>query len=61
VMSGSAHVKGLLDMSYVRRAFNAHRTGAEDNWYLLWAVWVLERWAARQDRLPRMPTSEVFA
>jgi asparagine synthase (glutamine-hydrolysing) len=48
VLSGRANVEGLLDVSVVRRAFDEHRRGAADHWYLLWAVWVLERWSAGQ-------------
>jgi asparagine synthase (glutamine-hydrolysing) len=48
VLSSDARVRGMIDVGYVRQAFDAHRAGTADNWYLLWAVWVLERWAARQ-------------
>jgi asparagine synthase (glutamine-hydrolysing) len=50
VLGTSAHVAGLLDQQYIRRAFVEHRTRREDNAYLLWAVWMLERWARRQPR-----------
>jgi asparagine synthase (glutamine-hydrolysing) len=45
--SGSA-VEGLLDVQRVRRTFNAHVTGQVDAGYALWAIWMLERWSARQ-------------
>ena len=48
VISGRGHIEGLVDVSVVRRAFDEHRRGAADHWYLLWAIWVLERWAAGQ-------------
>jgi asparagine synthase (glutamine-hydrolysing) len=51
VLSNGAHVRGLLDTSYVRRAFDEHRNAQADHWYLLWAVWVLERWAKQQTHL----------
>jgi asparagine synthase (glutamine-hydrolysing) len=55
VLRPGAHVAGLVDIDYVRRAFEAHRKRTADNWYLLWAVWVLERWASRQTA--RMPAA----
>lgn len=53
VLTGTAHVASLLDMAHVHRAFREHRDGYADHWYLLWAVWVLERWAAAQARTNR--------
>lgn len=44
VLAPTAFVSGLLDTARVRAAFDAHRAGRADNSYLLWAVWVLERW-----------------
>jgi asparagine synthase (glutamine-hydrolysing) len=57
VLSGRAHVASLIDVSFVQKAFDDHRRGQRDNWYLLWAVWVLERWAAAQ---PPMATPAEF-
>jgi asparagine synthase (glutamine-hydrolysing) len=48
VLSAGAHIAGLLDQRYVRTCFDQHRSGRVDNAYLLWAVWMLERWAVRQ-------------
>jgi len=45
VLGADARVRDWIDTRQVRRAFNAHRSGAEDQSYLLWAVWMLERWA----------------
>jgi len=39
---------GLLDTDRVARLFTEHRSGAQDHWYALWAVWMLERWARQQ-------------
>ena len=48
----------MVDVRYVRSAFEAHKAGTADNWYLLWAVWVLERWAARQHDRPGVGLSD---
>ena len=48
VLRAGARVGGMVDVRYVRSAFEAHKAGTADNWYLLWAAWVLERWAERQ-------------
>jgi asparagine synthase (glutamine-hydrolysing) len=50
VFGGTSFVAGLLDTSRVRSAFKRHQAGVEDHSYLLWAVWVLERWGRRQGR-----------
>jgi asparagine synthase (glutamine-hydrolysing) len=42
-----AFVADVLDTAVVRRAFNDHRCGISDESYLLWAVWMLERWGRR--------------
>jgi asparagine synthase (glutamine-hydrolysing) len=48
VCSPTSFVAGLLDTARIRSAFARHRAGAEDHSYLLWAVWVLERWGRAQ-------------
>jgi asparagine synthase (glutamine-hydrolysing) len=50
VLRPNAAIAGLLDRQQVQRAFEAHRVGRSDHSYLLWAVWVLERWSAHQRR-----------
>jgi asparagine synthase (glutamine-hydrolysing) len=50
VLSPSAFVGGLVDQSWLRRAFNAHRSGLRDESYVLWAAWVLERWGRQRRR-----------
>jgi asparagine synthase (glutamine-hydrolysing) len=44
VLGGESRVSSLLDQSLLRRAFEEHCTGQADRSYVLWAVWVLERW-----------------
>jgi asparagine synthase (glutamine-hydrolysing) len=44
----SAQSPALLDTSRLRTLFNEHRCGAVDHSYVLWAVWVLERWLRTQ-------------
>jgi asparagine synthase (glutamine-hydrolysing) len=48
VFAPGAAVRDWLDLAVVRRAFDDHRAGAGDHAYVLWAVWVLERWARGQ-------------
>jgi asparagine synthase (glutamine-hydrolysing) len=48
VLSPGAAVAGLVDQQHVRRAFDAHCAGERDHSYMLWAVWVLQAWAASQ-------------
>jgi asparagine synthase (glutamine-hydrolysing) len=52
VLNPNASVATLLDRRYIEHAFNEHRTGHRDHSYMLWAVWVLERWHAHQRRRP---------
>jgi asparagine synthase (glutamine-hydrolysing) len=53
VLGQHSAVATLLDASRLQRAFADHCAGHADWSYLLWAVWVLERWLAlrRSDRL----------
>ena len=46
---GSA-VSSWLDMSLLRRAFDAHRLRVADYAHVLWATLLLERWARRERR-----------
>jgi len=48
VFSPSSYIAGVLDAPRVREAFERHRAGLADESYLLWAVWVLERWGRRR-------------
>ena len=48
VLSSRAHIAAWLDQSVVRAAFLEHRRSQADHSYMLWAVWMLERWAAHQ-------------
>ena len=44
VLSPGAMVAGLLDAAELRRRFDEHLEGHSNHSYILWAVWVLERW-----------------
>jgi asparagine synthase (glutamine-hydrolysing) len=44
VMSASAAVRDHLDMQVVANRFEQHRAKHSNDSYLLWTVWVLERW-----------------
>jgi asparagine synthase (glutamine-hydrolysing) len=46
VLGANSAVSSLLDAGQLRSAFAAHCEGRADSSYLLWAVWVLERWLA---------------
>jgi asparagine synthase (glutamine-hydrolysing) len=48
VLRSSAAVSAHLDQTELRRRFEAHRTGARDQSFALWAVWVLNRWLEAQ-------------
>jgi hypothetical protein len=48
VLGTDAATASLLDQAHVRARFDAHVSGAEENSYLLWSVWVLERWLRTQ-------------
>jgi asparagine synthase (glutamine-hydrolysing) len=54
VLGPGSFVSSILDSAFLRRCFNEHRRGHADHGYLLWAVWVLERWGANQgvSRIP---------
>jgi asparagine synthase (glutamine-hydrolysing) len=45
VFGSEARVAAWLDTRVVKTAFDDHRAGRADHSYLLWAAWVLERWA----------------
>jgi asparagine synthase (glutamine-hydrolysing) len=44
VLGSGAAVAGCIDRRELQRNFTAHRAGRADRGYLLWAIWVLERW-----------------
>ena len=48
VLQGHSFVSGLVDRDYLRRAFRSHAARETNMGYMLWAVWILERWGARQ-------------
>jgi asparagine synthase (glutamine-hydrolysing) len=51
VLDSGAIVGSLLNQEQLRRCFEQHRLGERDHSYLLWAVWVLQKWCARQTQL----------
>jgi len=56
VLASESRVRSLLDQGRVRRYYDQQRAGRADHSYVLWAVWMLERWlrrAAAQDAAPR--------
>ena len=44
VLGHSSHTGALLDQAVLRRWFDRHTARQADHSYVLWAVWVLERW-----------------
>jgi hypothetical protein len=44
VLRRDAAVSGLIDPHELQRRVALHRSGASDESYALWAVWMLERW-----------------
>jgi asparagine synthase (glutamine-hydrolysing) len=51
VLRSGASVAGHIDRTQLARRLTQHESGAADNGYALWAVWVLERWL-QQMRVP---------
>ena len=48
VLADDARTATLLDQSHLRARFEANQAGREDNSYMLWTVWLLERWLRTQ-------------
>jgi len=44
VFSPGARVRGLIDTDHLAGLFRDHHAGRADHSYVLWAIWVLERW-----------------
>jgi asparagine synthase (glutamine-hydrolysing) len=44
VLGSRAAIAGSLDRGELTRLFESHRQGESDNSYVLWAVWLAERW-----------------
>ena len=44
VLRSPSRLGGVVDLKDLQRRFAAHKNGAADSSYALWAVWVLERW-----------------
>jgi asparagine synthase (glutamine-hydrolysing) len=60
VLGNNSAVSGLLDVAHLRAAFREHCDGRADRSYLLWAVWVLERWLTLVHERTQ-PAAEVVA
>jgi asparagine synthase (glutamine-hydrolysing) len=58
VLGGASAVAGLLDVERVRRAFDQHCAAQADASYLLWAVWVLNRWLNLIDAQQQIPSPD---
>lgn len=58
VLGPGALTAALVDQSHLRARFHASQAGREDNSYMLWAVWLLERWlqARRSPSAPQETT-----
>jgi asparagine synthase (glutamine-hydrolysing) len=48
VLQPGAEVANVIDTMHVRRLFEAHRTGQEQNGQALWTVWMLARWLCHE-------------
>ena len=44
MLGTGARIAALVDQALLRQRFEAHQSGWEDQSYLLWAVWLIERW-----------------
>jgi asparagine synthase (glutamine-hydrolysing) len=47
VLQPGAVIANHIDVKDLAKRFDAHRTGRGDHGYVLWAVWLLERWLER--------------
>jgi asparagine synthase (glutamine-hydrolysing) len=61
VLAPRSEVAALLDRAVIRRAFDDHRAGRADRTFMLWAVWILERWLGRQRGAFARPVRESHA
>ncbi len=52
VLRTGSSIAGLLDLQHLRRTFELHVSGRVNAGYMLWATWMLERWASRQGVMP---------
>jgi asparagine synthase (glutamine-hydrolysing) len=54
VLDSKAFVASVLDQRRLRAMFDEHCAGGRDHSYVLWAVWMLERWSRLDDRQQRI-------
>jgi asparagine synthase (glutamine-hydrolysing) len=52
VLQANAPVASLLDIHYVRRMFDEHRSGQRNHAQPLWTVWMLARWLQAEKARP---------
>ena len=45
VLQPASSVRDVLDIAYIRRLFDEHRTGRANHGQALWSVWMLARWS----------------
>jgi asparagine synthase (glutamine-hydrolysing) len=50
VLSPGSRIASVVDVSHLKQLYRAHRAGAADHWYPLWATWIFERWSRQQER-----------
>ncbi len=48
VLAANAATSGAVDRAHLARLFADHRAGRADHGYVLWALWVFERWHRHQ-------------
>ena len=53
VFGGGNQTSSVIDHAVLRRWFDEHREGLADHSYVLWAIWVLERWLRAVDTAAR--------
>jgi len=51
VLSANSLMRDHLDVEVLKKRFARHRAREKNDSYMLWAVWVLERWMHRSTRL----------
>jgi asparagine synthase (glutamine-hydrolysing) len=61
VLSSQSTVRAMLDAKHIAALFDEHQRGHRDRSYLLWAVWILERWARLDRSTGRPATAAVLA
>ena len=50
VLGATSAVSSMVEVDVARRMFNEHLAGTADRSYILWALWMLEKWSQQQRR-----------